>query len=551
MRTLLSIIFYLLISAGFAQTTLIDSLSRKLEKAVTKKERTLILMSLSYSYISADLSKALELSDESIKLADQIGQDSLSLAVRQNQATIYLSIGSYSRALELYTYVKQEAEKIGLRKMGATATANSGAIYYHNKDHKSALRHYFIALAYFNEVFISGDSTVKMRSAPILNNIGIIYEEAGKFDSAIHFYDKGLKLTEQLHDSLNMANTLNNFGTLYRDKGNADLALKYYMQAMDIRIKINDKFGMARSYLNIGTFYLETRKDFAQAEAYLNRGLELGTENGSLLTISSASGLLHKVYKESGENAKAYEILLLNQKVSDSLYNGESTRKIAQLEMQSEFDRKQAQREIKQKEKEFYYFMGAAGLVSLLVIVTLLFFLQRSKTKRSQLEQEHLELEKSALKKDLAIKDKELAANIMYLLNKNELINTISEKLLSIKEQVNAESKVAVHKVVLDLQSNLQPELWQEFEFRFQQVHEKFYRILNEKFPDLSPSERRLCAFLKLDMTTKEISAITHQNAKSIDVARTRLRKKLNLTGTDHNLVTFLAQLDNEGNLVS
>jgi DNA-binding CsgD family transcriptional regulator len=135
----------------------------------------------------------------------------------------------------------------------------------------------------------------------------------------------------------------------------------------------------------------------------------------------------------------------------------------------------------------------------------------------------------------------------MYLLNKNELINTISEKLLSIKQQVNAESQSAVQKVVLDLQSNLQPELWQEFEFRFQQVHEKFYKILNEKFPDLSPSERRLCAFLKLDMTTKEISAITHQNAKSIDVARTRLRKKLNLTGTDHNLITFLAHLENEG----
>jgi hypothetical protein len=48
-------------------------------------------------------------------------------------------------------------------------------------------------------------------------------------------------------------------------------------------------------------------------------------------------------------------------------------------------------------------------------------------------------------------------------------------------------------------------------------------------------------------MTTKEISAITHQNAKSIDVARTRLRKKLNLTGTDHNLITFLAHLENEG----
>src|SRR5690349_1781813 len=134
--------------------------------------------------------------------------------------------------------------------------------------------------------------------------------------------------------------------------------------------------------------------------------------------------------------------------------------------------------------------MIAGGLIFLLVIVTLLFFLQRSRAKRSKLEQAHLELEKAALKSDLATKDRELATNIMYLLNKNELIDTISEKLLSIKEHVNVESQAAVQKVVLDLQANLQPEVWKEFEYRFQQVHAGFYKILNERFPDLSPSER-------------------------------------------------------------
>jgi DNA-binding CsgD family transcriptional regulator len=213
--------------------------------------------------------------------------------------------------------------------------------------------------------------------------------------------------------------------------------------------------------------------------------------------------------------------------------------------MQFEFDRQQNLLEAKQKEKELYAWMVGGGLTLMLIIVSLLFFLQRNKTKRSELEQAHLQLERSNLKNDIAIKDKELAANIMYLLNKNELINSISEKLLEIKSQLSTENQPAIQRVVLDLQSNLQPELWQEFDFRFQQVHEQFYKILNERFPDLTPSDRRLCAFLKLNMTTKEISAITHQNAKSIDVARTRLRKKLDLTGTDHNLVIFLSRLDN------
>ncbi|MCD4747537.1 MAG: hypothetical protein K8R58_14675, partial [Bacteroidales bacterium] len=65
----------------------------------------------------------------------------------------------------------------------------------------------------------------------------------------------------------------------------------------------------------------------------------------------------------------------------------------------------------------------------------------------------------------------------------------------------------------------------------------------NNKFPDLTANEKKLCAFLRLNMTTKDISAITHQTSNSIEVARTRLRKKLNLSNKDINLVTFISQI--------
>jgi DNA-binding CsgD family transcriptional regulator len=190
--------------------------------------------------------------------------------------------------------------------------------------------------------------------------------------------------------------------------------------------------------------------------------------------------------------------------------------------------------------------LGASLLLLLFLLATVLFLLQKSKTRKAQLKETQLQLEKVQLKNDLDKKDKELATNITFLLSKNELINSVSEKLLEIKQSAPAESQSPLQKLILDIQSNLQPELWQEFEVRFQQVYESFYKILTVRFPDLSPSERRLCAFLKLNMTTKEISALIHQNAKSIDVARTRLRKKLGLTGSDQNLVTFLEQLDSE-----
>jgi DNA-binding CsgD family transcriptional regulator len=62
--------------------------------------------------------------------------------------------------------------------------------------------------------------------------------------------------------------------------------------------------------------------------------------------------------------------------------------------------------------------------------------------------------------------------------------------------------------------------------------------------PELSLNERRLCAFLRLNMTTKEIASITGQSPRSIEVARTRLRKKLNLTNSDTSLTDFLSHID-------
>ena len=74
---------------------------------------------------------------------------------------------------------------------------------------------------------------------------------------------------------------------------------------------------------------------------------------------------------------------------------------------------------------------------------------------------------------------------------------------------------------------------------------EDFYKALNKKFPDLTNNERKLCAFLRLNMSTKEISAITFQSVHSITIARSRLRKKLNITHSDISLTDFLLSIDN------
>ena len=523
---------------------LVDSLQHELLKAKTDADKIKITLLLSDQMLESNPLFALEYANESELIAKRIKSDSLLAISYLNQANIFLQLGNYPRALQLYQNQIKIAQRINDSYLLSRAYGNIGTIYYRQENFISALLYYQRALNEFGKIQSHLDNAKFSRKASLLSNIGVIYEQTKRYDSVNRYYKEAFEISEKMGDDKMMTNILNNQGTLYSDKGDIPSAYKFYHRAFALRKKKNNKLGIARSYSNLGEFHVKI-KNPDSAIFYFEHAIAQGKEISNWQTVSLATGELYKLYQQKGNYKNAFETLELNRQVNDSIFSDESTRKIAQLEMQFEFDRQQSLLDAKQKEKELYAWMAGGALVFLLIIVTLLFFLQRNKTRRSELEQKHLQLERISLKNDLAIKDKELATNIMYLLNKNELINHISEKLLDIKNQLSAENQPAIQKVVLDLQSNLQPELWQEFEFRFQQVHEQFYKTLNERFPDLSPSDRRLCAFLKLNMTTKEISAITHQNAKSIDVARTRLRKKLSLTGTDQNLVSFLSQLDN------
>jgi tetratricopeptide (TPR) repeat protein len=539
---ILILLFFILARGGFAQQTAIDSLRQQLKHTTDKKARVQLELVLSDQLISVNLFEALEYSEQAIERAVALDNDSLESAAYLNQGNIFLQLGNYPRALQLYQQVIQGTQHTHYTFMTAIAYGNMGSIYYYRKDNEHALKYYLQALAHFST--LPQNAKQMARRANLMNNIGVINEEAKRFEVALQYYKDALALGTNLHDAEVMANVINNYATLYEDQDSVAKAFSYYIRAMRLRESSGNRFGMVRSYHNLGEFYSGKLHKPDSAIYYLNQSITLGKEIGAWQTVGSAANLLYKAYRQKGEYGRALEALAYHHQVNDSLFNQESTRKIAQMEMQFEFDRKEAQAASAQYEKELYFWMAGGGLFFLLIIVTLLFILQRSKTRRSQLEQEHLMVERTHLRNDLAARDKQLATNIMFLLNKNELILNISEKLLEIKQNLGEDSQAALQRVVLDLQSNVQPELWKEFECRFQQVHEQFYKSLNERFPDLTPSERRLCAFLKLNMTTKEISAMTHQNAKSIDVARTRLRKKLNLTGTDQNLITFLATLD-------
>jgi DNA-binding NarL/FixJ family response regulator len=123
------------------------------------------------------------------------------------------------------------------------------------------------------------------------------------------------------------------------------------------------------------------------------------------------------------------------------------------------------------------------------------------------------------------------------------MLSDISDRLIQIeKEAVREETKQAIFKISHELRIGADEKIMKEFSVRFQEVHNGFYEKLLEKFPELTQTELKLCAFLRLNMSTKDISELTGQSNLAVEKSRYRLRNKLGIRNSESNLVTFLLQ---------
>jgi DNA-binding response OmpR family regulator len=145
------------------------------------------------------------------------------------------------------------------------------------------------------------------------------------------------------------------------------------------------------------------------------------------------------------------------------------------------------------------------------------------------LEKEIMQQRINAMNDELERNKKALTSTTLKLIQNSELNIKQMEDLMVVKKISSDEVKRIINQVICRYVSNSKQKNWEEFEILFEKVHKSFYDKLSEKFPDISANERKLCAFIKLNMNTKDISAITFQSEETLKKAKYRLRKKLQI----------------------
>jgi len=155
-----------------------------------------------------------------------------------------------------------------------------------------------------------------------------------------------------------------------------------------------------------------------------------------------------------------------------------------------------------------------------------------------------ISLQNSKLEGELQFKNKELATVTMHLVERGGIMLSIKEELLAVIKRLNIPSLSYEFKSVFKMISDTEKsdDDWNRFALYFDQVHNNFLATLKTKFPQLSPTDLKLCAYLRLNLTSKEIAQILNISLKGVEVSRYRLRKKLNLS-TEVNLYDFLIEV--------
>ena len=161
-------------------------------------------------------------------------------------------------------------------------------------------------------------------------------------------------------------------------------------------------------------------------------------------------------------------------------------------------------------------------------------------------ENEIIRLRNEKLEAEIQLKNTELASTTLNLIQKGEMLVKVKEEFVRMKKVSEVDKESDDYKKILKmLGDDKMKKNWEQFAVHFDKVHSDFLVSIKAAYRNLTPGELKLCAYLRLSLSSKEIAQIMNITMKSVELGRHRLRKKLGIS-PDVNLFNFLLNFHSE-----
>ena len=472
-------------------------------------------------YINLAKSKAEE-SDSSQLLAE----------FYRTTAEIYYDVEIFDMAIE-YNLLAYEyfEDKSGNEKF---QIENSLAIIY------SLLRNKERSLYHFKRIYEHYKKNNQKELPIILNNIGTLYLNNEEIDSALIYLEKSRKLLAENPNKDLMPFVLTNIARSYAYLDKKDLAEKYFYQAINDLPKDDSE---TRNY--VYSIVAEYHLNSGDAKLAVDYALKAKEQDVVYYGFSNLKvfQVLYKAYLELGNFEESARYFKEYDRIRDNLDIEKKAVNVEKQRIEQDFKNKEEILELQDQKKRANLFIIILLLLVALLALALFLFRYRTRFTKLNLENELTRSQKRELELSLELKNKELTSKAMLEAERSEFFTSVQEDITAIQNLSDKDSVMAaLNTLNKKIGYKSGESVWEDFEMSFINVYDSFYENLMKKHPDLSVFDKRICALIKLNLSTKEISNLTKSSVKAVENMRTRLRKKLGLTNQKTELSVYLSQ---------
>jgi tetratricopeptide (TPR) repeat protein len=475
----------------------------------------------------------------------------------QQMGQICFNQGHYAQALDFYLHADKVFAQLGNKDLLAENLGKMGILYYYNKQSDKSFQLYNRALALYRS------TNNKKGQAEIFGAIGHLYEKHQKYDSSFYYQRLALSSYKRIGDDYGQAKIYENLGSIHEDLANYDSSYSCFKKSLEIYNKYNNEVASIEVINNIGDILRKTGK-YEAGIVQSRKAYELSLKTHNLYQLAASCRDIGKGYQLMNRMDSAYHYLELSRKYSLDVYSRESLKQTSFLQVLYDMDKKSDEITRLNNIRKTNQIVTVGGIIIVLLLVGLgfvAFSRQRLKIRDQrvlveqnksifeaqrdlmELELKNKRLEEESLKQELELKGQELSSHTLNLIKNNQLLESMRNTLQDMVKEDKRDQKRQMQQIIQQINQSFNHEQhWKEFTLAFEQVHQSFFDKLKQSSNDLTSTDLRLIALLKVNMDSKDIAGLMGISIDSLRVARYRLRKKLNIEQGE-NLTTFIQAL--------
>jgi hypothetical protein len=504
---------------------------------------SLEIIGLAYWYRD-NFDSAIYFLDRSLSLFQSENDASKELDILHDIGEIYEDEGANEISLEFHLEGARKAEEIGDLYKLARFYQRIWDVYAELDLKDKALEYAYKIKSLYKNNQIENLEPLYLA----LKNLGILYAKQQNFDSAGYYFKEAFLMANQMGEPFKEAQMAQNLGSFFLDQDYMDSSFKYYQISYEISKAHDIKFLMTWNLQGLSAYFDRLaqqtgnkeyfEKSLLYAKDLIKLAKEIGREKRLLIGYQKA----WDAYRMLGDYKNAFEYHILYEQLRYSLFENQKSEQV--LDLLTKYETEKKERKIFEQqskiEKQNIVRNALAGSSILLIIIGgLVYNRQKLSLKNKSKEKELAEIKLAQTQNELTLREQELLTYVITISQKNNLLHNLKEVAKKKTEDISEANK-RLRKINMEIENGYNlSEQWEEFRRRFENIHHGFFDKLAEISPDLTNTDRRICAYLKLGLSSKQIANLQNVSEATVEVRRSQLRKKLGLQKED-NRSTFI-----------